>query len=274
MKKSRRPSSAMALLAALFALQARVAAADSASYAEHLARASQYEQQQRFRDSLNEYEAAYAQVQAPLILLYLGRMHAQLGEGRESLELYRRFLVAMPEAVPEARQEATQQIERLRQLYERQPPRPPQAWGDQSRLYALPAPISQREILRRRYVSLSAGGAVLFTLGYVPALAAGAVFISVGASLRDRQFQIASGMLMIPIVGPFIGGFMEPSTNWTVPWIVFDGVAQVGGLAMMILGGKSKRAMARLAHQAKLAEVQLYPHSAGTTTGFTLAGRF
>lgn len=256
------------VLCAALSLPARPAAADE--YADHVARAGQLEQQQRFREALAEYDAAYALVQSPLLLLYIGRTHSQLGEGREALDFYRRFLVAAPDAVPAARQEAMQEIERLQQIYGRELLLPQAAPG----AFRVPQPLSQHEILRRRYRSLSAGGAVLFTLGYIPALAAGSVFISVGGQLRDRTFQVASGMLLIPIAGPFISGFMEPSGNWTVPWIVFDGVAQVGGLAMMILGGKSKRAMERLAQKAHVAELQIVPVGSPAQSGLVVAGRF
>jgi hypothetical protein len=50
--------------------------------------------------------------------------------------------------------------------------------------------------------------------------------------------QIASGLLAIPIAGPFLAALAYRDPEWSAGWVLLNGTAQVGGLAMMILATK------------------------------------
>jgi hypothetical protein len=53
--------------------------------------------------------------------------------------------------------------------------------------------------------------------------------------------QIASGLLIVPFAGPFMSAFAYRDPSWSIPWALVDGIAQVGGLTMMIWAGKHPR---------------------------------
>ncbi|HRI53930.1 MAG TPA: hypothetical protein PLW65_27515, partial [Pseudomonadota bacterium] len=91
-------------LALMTVLDPPLASADE--YGDHLARADQLAHANNYRGALAELKAAYAIEQAPMLLLSMARLHAQLGDGREALDAYRRFKVAVPSAEPELQKEA------------------------------------------------------------------------------------------------------------------------------------------------------------------------
>lgn len=81
---------------------------------------------------------------------------------------------------------------------------------------------------RRRHTGIMGAGISLLSIGYGGAFVTGAVLagISGGSSSRDRSFATGAGLLLIPIVGPFISSVYMPSATdpvsslyWSLPWM-------------------------------------------------------
>lgn len=127
--------------------------------------------------------------------------------------------------------------------------------------------------IRQRNRSLIAGGATLFASGYLAAVIAGSVYLqsSQGSSFaRDVSTErSASGTLMIPVVGPLVSSLIWRDPIWAINWSLVDGVAQMGGVAMMVVGIVSNRRL-----PAPLVGLQLAPVRTSTQTGLTLSGSF
>jgi hypothetical protein len=131
------------------------------------------------------------------------------------------------------------------------------------------------------------GGSVLFGLGYAAAFFTGTMMLGLGACNNSSSYsydssynynpaaktqcQAANGMLLVPVVGPVIGGLITPSVYWTVPWLFVDAAAQIGGVAMMIMAAKSNSALGK---KGPLTALQVLPKLSPSSAGVTLAGRF
>lgn len=263
-------------------------------YQDHLARASQLAQNHHYRDALTEFKAAYAIEQVPTLLLSIARLHTQLGDGREALDAYRRFKVAVPSPEPELQKETDAAIASLGAVYEAREPRESRPAADTAtslaRLEALLLSNSTRsetDRLRRRNTSLMAGGSVLFGLGYAASFLTGSLSLGLGtcntrnydyssssssSTSSNSQCVAANALLLVPVAGPIVSSLVW-STNvaWSIPWTFVDGAAQIGGLTMMILAAKSNHA---LAAKGALANLRLLPYSTPTQAGLTVAGRF
>lgn len=272
-------------LALMTVLDPPLASADE--YGDHLARADQLAHANNYRGALAELKAAYAIEQAPMLLLSMARLHAQLGDGREALDAYRRFKVAVPSAEPELQKEADAAVANLGAIYE---PRP--AADGATTLARLETLLlgnnarTETDRLRRRNTGLLAGGSVLFSLGYAAAFFTGSLTWGLGGcdSYRygstsylpygkstNQQCAAANALLLLPIAGPVVSSLVWSSNlAWSIPWTFVGGAAQLGGLAMMIIGGKSNSALTR----GPLASVRLLPYSTGAQAGLTVAGRF
>lgn len=260
-------------------------------YQDHLARASQLAQNNHYRDALTEFKAAYAIEQVPTLLLSIARLHAQLGDGREALDAYRRFKVAVPSPEPEIQKETDAAIASLGAVYEAREARPAaDSAASLARLEALllsNSTGSETARLRRRNTSLMAGGSVLFGLGYAASFLTGSLSLGLGvcnvrnydysssyssSTSSNSQCVAANALLLVPVAGPIVSSLVW-STNvaWSIPWTFVDGAAQIGGLAMMILAAKSNHA---LATKGALANLRLLPYSTPTQAGLSVAGRF
>lgn len=127
--------------------------------------------------------------------------------------------------------------------------------------------------VRQRNRSLIAGGATLFSAGYLAALITGSIYLdkSQGSSFsRDLSTERNSaGTLMIPVIGPLVSSLIYREPVWAINWTLVDGIAQMGGVVMMAVGIASNRRL-----PAPLVGLQLAPVRTSTLTGLTLGGSF
>jgi len=132
---------------------------------------------------------------------------------------------------------------------------------------------SEVQAIRQRNRGLIAGGAVLLSSGYLGAVIAGSFVVaqSQGSSFsRDLVTERnAGGTLFIPVLGPLISSLVFRDPLWSLNWSLVDGVAQMGGVVMIVAGVYSNRKL-----PAPLAGLRLGPMRTSTTTGFTLSGAF
>jgi hypothetical protein len=109
-----RAGTVLAALAALALVPPGVGAQPDAraQAAEHFALAQAAERRQDWAAAIAEYEAAYRLAPHPSVLFNLGVDHEHLGRRRDAAELFRRYLVAAPDAVD--REAVRARIEALR----------------------------------------------------------------------------------------------------------------------------------------------------------------
>src|SRR5258706_5052314 len=101
------------LLIALFTVAAAPAFAQE-SFSDHYDRAVALAQNDQHAQALAELQAAYAIRQLPKLLYEMARAHQRLGNGKEALDHYRRYLVADPQPDVDAKADAELQITSLR----------------------------------------------------------------------------------------------------------------------------------------------------------------
>jgi hypothetical protein len=138
---------------------------------------------------------------------------------------------------------------------------------------AIVYPTVRREGKQRNAGLWGAGLAMLLT-GMVPPLVFGPLYADQASSNRKTIYYT----LMIPVVGPFISGTWLPLASkshddiiqYTVPWVVADGVTQLAGLIMFIAGVQSRPLPPQLARL--LGNVSVLPYASGQSAG--LGGTF
>lgn len=253
--------------------------------AMHQARAKVLFAAQQYREALAELQTAYALRQEAGLLLEQGRVFTKLGQIADALDAYSRYLAAEPNAPADARTEATSEISRLSawlvppsQLLAA--PRPllpslrlPSPGLDSSGYQMLPVRYEQR-----RYTGTIAGGIVLLSLGYLPALICAPIWGSLvpHSSRSSSSLQSAVGWsLMLPVAGPFLSAMLSAGDTrrfgpeWSLPWALVDGMMQVSGLVMIIAGARNKRVVPVI-----LDNVKVLPYSQPGGGGVAVVGRF
>jgi hypothetical protein len=226
--------------------EARTARADE--YEDHVSKAMALSRAEQHRDALREWEAAYAVRQAPRLLYEIARSQQSLGLGTEAQASYQRFLTADRGEDAAARADAEAQLRRLRPL---DPPRPVAA--PQPSLPPMDGDIRYIPVRyeRRPNKGLMTAGIVLLSIGYGGAFVTGVTMTSLiggTSSSSDRYLQNASGLLIIPIVGPLISSIYYPSVYrsdaaayWSLPWMMTSAPLQVAGLVMTVVGALDVR---------------------------------
>ena len=86
------------------------------TFAEHQARAQILASNDQYAEALKELTAAYTLRQSPKLLPEMAKMHRKLGNAREALSCYRRFLVAEADIDLALRAEVELQIAELQAL--------------------------------------------------------------------------------------------------------------------------------------------------------------
>lgn len=267
---------AISLLSALaFCLLPRPARADD-DFQTHYAEAQTLTAAEDYAGALKELEAAYRLKQPPRLLYEMARAHQKLGDGKQALELYRKYLVAEPSPDPIVKADVDAELKLLVSFAP--PPLPPPA------PVVVQPPAPSERLPPFHYVvqhdrGLIGGGISLLATGYAAAFISGTIFASSGGanysgsssgySDPNGNLAAAGGTLIIPIVGPFIGSLVYRTTYWSLPWSLIDGAAQVAGLAMIIAGARVKHRVPVFSDRLRLS-----PFASATGGGILASGRF
>lgn len=226
------------------------------TFAAHQRRGADYLQRQQYSLALQELKAAYEQVQRPLLLYYMARCYHQLGQRREAIEHYDRYIVSEPDPAQRAAAE--------RYLVE--------LGGDRVEdPLALPSPVASERTERSgpRW-GMVAAGATIFGLAYGSALIMGALGLAGSGAVASKGVdvglvQAGFGTLMVPLAGPMLSGLIIRSPEWSVPWTVVNLPAQIVGI--VLLGAGSQRPSAKRS-------LAFLPNLGPGSASFTVAGRF
>jgi hypothetical protein len=195
----------------------------------------------RYREAAAQYEAAYAIDPALVILERLADAYRLAGDTQRASLLYQRIA-------------AQRNAER--------------GYPTGMALGAplvLPAPKRPGTTLLNAGIGLFAGGYGVALTGGVIGLAATS---SLGSSSSRDQWYGATGLLLLPIVGPFATAAYQNDPIWVVPWAVISGGMQLAGLSLMIVGG-----IQRSKHKAP-PPVTVAPFVGGGANGLAAIGRF
>jgi hypothetical protein len=214
-------------------------------------------QDQRYREALDEYQKVDAQRRSPALIYRLARTHQRLGNAREALAGYQRFLTASTDPPEALRADAERQIERLRLLLPATPEAEP----------AVPQ-VPPSPLRRPTRSGLLPAGMALTVSGYLPALITGIATFAAG---WPKGVTLP---LLLPVLGPVISGIValegyQPpiSVTWGLPWIFVDGGVQVVGLALLIAAAVKRDVAPR-------ARVQIAPWSTRGASGVVAVGQF
>jgi hypothetical protein len=146
---------------------------------------------------------------------------------------------------------------------------------------AFPPVLRQHE--DRRNTGLWAAGLTLWLSAWVPAVVYAPLYPNRDS---DDSHKTIYYTLAIPIVGPFISGIWLPLTyspgsarndvvlNYTVPWIVADGLAQLVGFTMFLGGVQTRRLPVPPAVERVLSTIRIAPYNSSDGGGIVASGRF
>jgi hypothetical protein len=262
-----------ALIWAAVALAPRAAFADE--FQDHLDHATALAQGEHFKEALAELLAAYELRQSPRVLYMIAKAHQRLGDAKAALASYERFLAAFADGDPRYRADAQEQAAQLKHLLGKDVALPASPVGAQQ---------PEREGFELRWemkpnVRLMAGGGVLFGAAYAAAVITGGIFLEPssstcytyqgGPACPSGNLQVAGGTLLIPVLGPFIAALAYRDPVWSVPWALVDGVAQIGGFAMMVYAGQHPKKVPVFAKS-----VLVLPYGTGRGGGLSAVGTF
>lgn len=144
---------------------------------------------------------------------------------------------------------------------------------------AFPPLLRQHE--DRRNTGLWAAGLTMWLCALVPAVAFAPVYAGDDTSNKNIYYTMAA-----PIVGPFIAGTWLPLTyppgdarnnrvlNFTVPWIVADGLTQLVGFTMFLGGLQTRRVAVPPAVARVLSTTRIAPYGSSEGGGIAAMGRF
>lgn len=260
-------------------------------YAARLAQAEALLREQRPSDSLQLLEQAGAERQTPRLYLLKARAYRGLGMLAEARSHYQRYLTASQVSDADEGRERSQaeaeirELNRIQQLTE--PVRPAQATDWELSSGAGMVPI--RVETRKHHRGMLAAGISLLSIGYFPALVCGSLFLTEnGSSAESRAFRTASGLLLLPVIGPLASSIYaatsykaETMLYWGLPWVLVDGAMQAAGLGLIIKGYRTpqKRVVLGLPGSPtvsglKLSEVRLSTMALMGGGGLTVQGRF
>jgi hypothetical protein len=245
------------------------------TFSDHYDRAVAFAQNDQHSEALKELQAAYAIRQLPKLLYEMARAHHRLGNGKEAVDHYQRFLIADPTPDPAMKADAEAQLVALKRFLP--PPTPVQAQPS----FALPpgyAPDMRLAPIRyewRHHRGMVGWGLALLNTAYAAALFTGISFATIGRSGFGNNndpagdISAAGGTLIIPVVGPFISALVYRHVAWSLPFVLVDGAAQVAGLALTIVGARKKHKVAVLADNFRVA-----PYGTGDGGGLVVSGKF
>ena len=75
----------------------------------------------------------------------------------------------------------------------------------------------------------------------------------------------------MPVAGPFLSATLIREVYWSLPWAIVDGLAQVSGLTLTILGARDKRKVPVLLESLSVGPMVT---PGGDGRGLVVGGRF
>jgi len=238
------------------------------SYREHINDAKVLEEVGQLADALSHYEQAYARNPQPSVLYRMASLHDQLKHSHQALALYRRYLAQNPNLPDERQAEVATNIARLTLAVQ-------DSSSETASRRQTDTPGATAGSLRSP--GMLAAGISIWGTSYLAAAVVGSLLLAGSTSSQiQRQYsaasisqvQAASGVLLIPVAGPFVSAGLLPSLEWTLPWLFVGGGTQLLGMILTIAG-------ARRHPGQRPAEYSLRrPTLAPGPSGLALVGRF
>jgi hypothetical protein len=210
----------------------------ASSYREHISDAKALEEAGQLTDALSHYEQAYSRNPQSSVLYRMASLRDQLEHPRQALTLYRRYLAQNPNLPDERQAEVATNIARLTLALQDASSETPAR---------RPADASPPSAGSLRSPGMLAAGISIWGTSYLAAAVVGSLLLAGTTSSQiQRQYsassigqvQAASGVLLIPVAGPFVSSGLVPSLEWTLPWIFVGGGTQILGLALTIAGAR------------------------------------
>lgn len=150
---------------------------------------------------------------------------------------------------------------------------------------AVPASLQVR-YEERRNDGMWGAGLAMFLSAWVPALVFGPLnaeeYKPFGEKADKSTLRAIHYTLMAPVVGPFISGIWLPvvsydskdaAVNYSVPWIVADGITQLVGFSLLLAGYGKRRVPVRMLGTT-VQSLRVAPYATGETNGLAVMGRF
>lgn len=207
--------------------------------------------QQHYGEARRAWRLAYEEQPKAIYLYHCGEASQLLLEWQQAIDDYQGYLVIAGTSLqPEHAAEVRQRIVGLQQVVTRQatptPDSPP----------TRPRRLERLTEVRRNEGTLAAG-LTMWLSAYLPALGLGSWY-GATASSRPETFYV----LAAPVAGPFISAALFAANNrssqqttlqWSLPWALADGGAQLAGLVMTIVGSRRRAVPVHLAGALHLA---------------------
>jgi hypothetical protein len=150
---------------------------------------------------------------------------------------------------------------------------------------AVPASLQVR-YEERRNDGMWGAGLAMWLSAWVPALVFGPLnaeeYKPYGEKTDATTRRAIHYTLMAPVVGPFISGIWLPvvsydgkdaAINYSVPWIVADGITQLVGFSLLLAGYTKRRVPVRMLG-GTVQSLRVAPYATGDTNGIAVLGRF
>lgn len=143
---------------------------------------------------------------------------------------------------------------------------------------AQPARPAQPRTVTRPNLGLIVSGAVLLGVGWVAniisGLPAGDDPFDSGSEPEWDAFRLTS---IIPVAGPWIQLGVKPTTfaqDYWAPWLIIDGLLQLAGVTMLIVGIATPRTQTTVAANEGGLQMALVPRVGPDQAGAALVGTF
>lgn len=150
---------------------------------------------------------------------------------------------------------------------------------------AVPASLQVR-YEERRNDGMWGAGLAMWLSAWVPALVFGPLNAEEYKPYAEKtdatKRRAIHYTLMAPVVGPFISGIWLPvvsydrkdaALNYSVPWIVADGITQLVGFSLLLAGYTKRRVPVRMLG-GTVQSLRVAPYATGDTNGIAVLGRF
>ena len=145
-------------------------------------------------------------------------------------------------------------------------------------VYAQPVRQGTSRTVTRPNVGLIVSGAVLLGGGWVANIITG---LPAGddpfSSGSEPEWDTFRGVSLVPVAGPWIQLGVKPTTfsqDYWAPWLIIDGLMQVAGITMLVIGIATPRTETVVAERATDFQWALVPQLSPGHAGAAFVGTF